>query len=192
MSSCIHIPDQINTKILPFPAGHHQPMRNKLDRCPFCRHTDRQKVTTRQFDSVFRSDQQCTLSCILCILLYLGMTWPWVWHDLGTTWIMELSLLGTGNESSILGTFAPAGESSLELSLPGTKVPGNFRPGSESSSLVDERIQSLVQYVDETWIRAGCDQPRVWQPFSRQSVPTTMWRAGTTGSIARHAPASWA
>ena len=32
---------------------------------------------------------------------------------------------------------------------------------------------------------------RVWQPFSRQSAPTTTWRAGTTVSIARHVPASW-
>ena len=45
MSSCIHIQDRINTKILPFPAGHPQPMRTKFDRCQFCRHTDRQKVT---------------------------------------------------------------------------------------------------------------------------------------------------
>ena len=47
---------------------------------------------------------------------------------------MELSLVGTFatfaplNESSILANFASAGKSSLELSLPGTKVSGNLRP----------------------------------------------------------------
>jgi len=47
---------------------------------------------------------------------------------------MELSFPRTfapGNESSIDETFAPGSESDVELSLPGTFVPWNFRSHSQ-------------------------------------------------------------
>jgi len=46
---------------------------------------------------------------------------------------MELSFprFAAGNESSIDGTFVPGSESDVELSLPGTFVPCNFRSHSQ-------------------------------------------------------------
>jgi len=51
-----------------------------------------------------------------------------------TTRIMELSFPRTfapGNESTTDGTFVPGSKSDVELSLPGTFVPWNFRSHSQ-------------------------------------------------------------
>ena len=80
---------------------------------------------------------------------------------------------------------------SLELSLPRAKVLWNFRSRESSSELSPPGAKVLVMYnfdVDPEPVVASqeSDSLSVVSPHQQRR-----WRAGTTGSIARHAPASW-
>jgi len=66
-------------------------------------------------------------------------------------------------ELSLPGTFAPGSEITLELSLPKWEKKYNLHMLSCRS--VDDRVTSLVTYVNETWVTSRLWPASCWSAF---------------------------